>query len=114
MEQSLSQLKEQTKGLTCLICCQGFDATIEDALEDNDFENEHELKEDVMFRLLDENLDYGKYKYTVKEENDDLIHQKLFEKRCVICEKVSSAWVDGEVSNIVEAQKLADKIISDM
>lgn len=101
-------------GLTSLICCQGFEATKQDSMEDNNWQDSDETKwkEDTMFRLLDENLNYGKYTET-EEERDaaDDRHSALMGLRCNIADRVAFAWITGEVNNLKEAQAMADVLV---
>lgn len=131
------------EGLTSLLCCQGFNATKEDSFEDKgwgevdedgfiigdseNFDYETAWKHDTMFRMLDENLDYGKYSETEEELDDDdgLTHSALMDLRCTIADEVAWAWIAldngygkghpkhcvNEVYNMETAQKMADELI---
>ena len=95
--------------LTSLLCCQGYEATEEDVLNDNpelaadddtavypsqDYQKERDLKEAVMIRMLQENLDFGPLMETDDEtERDD--HPERMEARCDIIEAIAERWVDG-------------------
>ena len=101
-------------GLTSLICCQGFEATKQDSMEDNNWQDSDETswKQDTMFRMLDENLDYGEYNETEEEvEAADDRHSALMGLRCNIAGWAASAWITGEVNNLKEAQAFANKLI---
>ena len=132
-----------TEGLTSLLCCQDFNATKEDSFEDNgwgevdedgfiigdseNFDYETAWKHDTMFRMLDENLDYGKYSETEEELDDDdgLTHSALMDLRCTIADEVAWAWIAldngygkghpkhcvNEVYNMETAQKMADELV---
>jgi hypothetical protein len=138
------KLEEECKGLTSLLCCQDFNATKQDSFEDNDwgepdedgepignsenFDYETAWKQDTMFRMLDENLDYGKYNET-EEERDaaDMTHSALMDLRCTIAENVAWAWIfsgngyapdhpeyeGNEVYNIETAQQMADELVAE-
>lgn len=124
-------------GLTCYLCCQGFQETKDDSFKDNGWGEEGEdgepigqyedkdyetsWKEDVMFRLLDENLDYGKFNETEEEMDDPrpMHHSTMMDIRCTIAEEVASAWVfagndtkTNTVNSIETAQKLADELVA--
>ena len=119
-EKSWETLAEEVgkSGLTCLICCQGFEATKADSINDNDFESDTDWKLDTMFRMLDENLNYGKWEETEEEMNDPrpMHHSTMMDIRCTIAEKVAYAWVDAEqnVNDIESAQALADKLAAEV
>lgn len=121
--------------LTSLICCQDFAATKNDSYEDNgwgeideednfpigEYENQDyqtTWKLDTMFRMLDENLDYGKFKETEdecdREEYKGMYHSILMDIRATIADEVAEEWVkaDGKVSDIESAQKLADELVA--
>lgn len=97
-------------GLTCLLCAQGYEATKEDVLNDNPDWNEDNvlgedgkreletsLKEEVMFRMLIENLDFGPLMETEDEaDRDD--HPDRMEARDDIAEQIAAKWVAGEYS----------------
>ena len=119
--------------LTSLLCRQNFAATKNDSYEDNgwgdidecsrsiigEYENQDyqtTWKLDTLFRMLDENLDYGKFKETEEEYNCDYKHSNLIEIRASIVDKVAEEWakVNGKVSDIESAQKFADELISNM
>lgn len=116
MEQTFEQLKEQTKGLTCLICQQGWDETMQDCISDNDYDDDEFgqrcLKEDVVFRLLDENLDYGCFNETEEELDNNELRSEMLEKRCCICEEISTIWVDGAIKCFDEAQSFLNAYLS--
>lgn len=102
----------QDNNITCLVCCQGYEATEEDVLNDNpelapdnddaqypspEAQKELDLKEAVMIRMLQENLDFGPLMETDDEtERDD--HPERMEARCDIVEKVAERWVSGTYS----------------
>lgn len=83
---SWDQLEKECKGLTSLICEQDFNATRQDVMDDNlDSDlDEVDLKLETMFRMLDENLDYGKYNETEEEFVNDRLHSALLNLRCTI------------------------------
>ena len=121
--------------LTSLICCQDFAATKEDSYEDNgwgeideednfpigEYENQDyqtTWKLDTMFRMLDENLDYGKFNETEdecdREEYKGMYRSILMDIRTTIADEVAEEWVkaNGKVSDIESAQKLADALVA--
>ena len=143
---SWKKLGEECKksNLTSLLCCQGLEATKEDSFEDNGWgevdeddgsvigdtdtwDYETAWKQDTMFRMLDENLDYGRYNET-EEERDaaDMTHSALMDLRCTIAEEVAWAWIyadngyepdhpdyeGNEVYDIETAQKMADELVA--
>ena len=121
-------------GLRCLLCQQGFNDTKNDSFDDNgwgeedddglpigEYENqdyETSWKLDVMFRMLDENLDYGKFTETEdecdREEYNGMYHPILMDIRATIADEVAEEWVKtgGKVSDIESAQKLADELVA--
>lgn len=141
---SWEQLEKEcnSEGLTSLVCNQNFNSTKKDSFEDNgwgetdedgepignseDYDYETSWKQDTMFRMLDENLDYGKYNET-EEECDvaDMTHSALMDLRCTIAENVAWAWIfanngcepnhpdyeGNEVYNMETAQKMADELV---
>ncbi len=95
--------------LTSLLCEQGYEATEEDVLNDNpelaadddtavypsqETQKERDLKEAVMIRMLQENLDFGPLMET-DDETDRDDHPERMEARCDIVEKVAERWVEG-------------------
>jgi len=73
-------------------------------------------KLDVMFRMLVENLDYGKFEKTEEECSCDYRHSILMEIRATIVNEVAEEWVkvNGKVSDIESAQKFADELIANL
>lgn len=141
---SWEQLEKEcnSEGLTSLVCNQNFNATKKDSFEDNgqgetdedgepignseDYDYETSWKQDTMFRMLDENLDYGKYNETEGEcDATDMTHSALMDLRCTIAENVAWAWIfanngcepdhpdyeGNEVYNMETAQKMADELV---
>lgn len=141
---SWEQLKKEcnAEGLTSLVCNQNFNATKEDSFKDNgwgetdedgepignseNYDYETSWKQDTMFRMLDENLDYGKYNETEEErDSNDMTHSALMDLRCTIAENVAWAWIfanngyepdhpdykGNEVYNMETAQKMADELV---
>lgn len=118
------KLEEEMKGITSLLCCQDFNATREDSFEDNGWGGEDEdyetyWKLDTVSRMLDENLDYGKYNETDDEEDDPrfdgMYHSMLMDIRSGIADKVAWEWVFSDtVYNLDTAQKLADKLVGEV
>ena len=117
---SWEKLEEEVNNshLTSLVCCQGFAATKDDSYDDNSWFESDELlwKLDVMFRMLDENLDYGKFEETEEERSSDYRHSILMEIRATIVNEVAEEWVkvNGKVSDIESAQKFADELIANL
>ena len=74
---------------------------------------ETEQKEDVMFDLLFDFLDFGKF----KEESWELDGQHDIERsnrmtvRINICETVATEWVKGHLKNLQQAQNLTNSIV---
>ena len=81
--------------LTSLICEQGWEETMDDVLADNLDIAADDLLYAAMYRMLDENLDYG----DLAEFDDEPYHQERMEARCDICEQVAEKWVNGEFAN---------------
>jgi len=100
----------RNNGLTSLLCEQGYMATKEDVLNDNpDWtednvlgedgkrELETSIKQETMFRMLIENLDFGPLRETDDEtERDD--HPTLMAARDDICSEIADNWVAGKYS----------------
>ena len=99
----------QDNNITCLLCCQGYEATEEDVLNDNhelapdnddaqypsqETQKERDLKEAVMIRMLPENLDFGPLMET-DDETDRDDHPERMEARCDIVEVIAGRWVSG-------------------
>ena len=80
---------------TSLICEQGWEETMDDVLADNPDIAADDLLYAAMYRMLDENLDYG----DLAEFDDEPYHQERMEARCDICERVAEKWVNGEFAN---------------
>ena len=103
----------QDNNITCLMCCQGYEATEEDVLNDNpelapdnddaqypspETQKARDLKETVMIRMLQENLDFGPLMETDDEtERDD--HSERMGARCDIVEVIAERWVSGTYSD---------------
>ena len=97
MAMGFKYLSESCKrnNLTSLICEQGWEETMDDVLADNPDITADDLKTATMYRMLDENLDYG----DLAEFDDEPYHQERMEARCDICEQVADKWVNGEFAN---------------
>ena len=118
MELSFEQLEQsaQENSLHAYYCTDCFSAIREELQEEFPDLTETELKEEIMFRLLDENLDYGAFSEQAWEFDGkhDAEHSKRMEIRAAICEKVAHAWVAGEVDSIETAQKYVEDLIQKM
>ena len=68
---------------------------MDDVVADNPDITADDLKTATMYRMLDENLDYGDF----AETDDEECHQERMEVRCDICEQVADKWVNGEFAN---------------
>ena len=118
---SWEQLEMEMKGVTSLICEQDFTATKLDSYNDNawgcDSEEqdcETSWKLDTVSRMLQENLDYGKYNEKDDEISDEE-HSMSLELRCMVVSFVADKWVKtNEVYNIESAQKCADNYIKEI
>ncbi len=86
----------QKNGITSLHCEQDYEATKLDVLNDNPklIDDETELKEATMRRMLDESLDFGPLNED-DDETDRDDHSARMEARCDITEFVANSWVDG-------------------
>ena len=93
--------------LTSLICEQGWEETMDDVLADNPDITADDLKTATMYRMLDENLDYGPF----TETDDEDCHQERMEVRCDICEQVADKWVNGEFANTLSQKHTIHNII---
>lgn len=128
-------LEKEMVGVTSLLCCQDFNATKQDSFDDNgwgeldedglpigsdeEYDYETYWKLDTVGRMLDENLDYGKYNETEDEMDDSrfdgMYHSMLMSIRCDIADKVARDWVfSDKVYNLHLAQKLADKLVAEV
>ena len=91
-----------------------------------DYDYETSWKQDTMFRMLDENLNYGKYNETEEERNSiGMIPSALEDLRSTIAKEVAWAWIFGdngydsaspfydgnEVYDMETAQKMADELV---
>jgi len=116
---TLEQLDDSCRrnGLTALLCEQDFKATLQDVLDENPDmtptpAGDFALCEMAMERMLEENLDYGKYS---DSESDDVGEENSFkmQNRWDIIEKVATAWVNGEFSGKEQPEKeLAQAMVS--
>lgn len=118
MAKTWKRLKREVEssGISALVCRQSFEETRQDSIADNpDLTDEHR-KHDVMFRILQENLDYGVFAETEDEDSDNSLHQNKLEARTRICDTTAWAWVAGGlgVNSIKEAQAWADGMIEEM
>ena len=110
----------QDNNLTSLMCCQGYEATEEDVLNDNpeldpnsddaqypspEVQKERDLKESVMIRMLQENLDFGPLMET-DDETDRDDHPERMGARCDIVEVIAERWVAGSYSDNYQKTEL--------
>lgn len=84
-------------GITCLICEQGFHATMDDAKLDNPDIEPDDLLVETMYRMLDENLDFGKYSSDDGDPDSDA-HAGLMVARSDLLETIAHRWVKGNYS----------------
>lgn len=109
---TLEQLDESCRrnGLTSLVCEQGFKATLQDVLDDypdvtptpaGDFG----LFVSAMERMLEENLDYGRYSDSGEDDAVGEEHSFKLQNRWDIIEQVATAWVNGEFSGKDKPEK---------
>ncbi len=112
MENELSfdalQKSATENGLFAHFSCDDFDTIRSEIKEENPNLTERELKEETMFRLLEENLDYGEWNEASWETDGfhDGEHSRRMSKRIAICEKVAHEWVNGNVATLFDAQNL--------
>lgn len=88
----------RNNGLTSLLCEQGYMDTKDDVLADHpEGMDDTEVKQETMFRMLIENLDFGPLRETDDEtERDD--HPDLMAARDDICSEIADNWVAGKYS----------------
>ena len=91
----------EDNGLTCLVCGQGFMATLEDVISDNPGIADSDAKVSAMERMLEENVDFG----PLGEEYDtDETHPERLEARWDILGDLAERWVDGRYATLAECQ----------
>lgn len=134
---SWEKLNTEMKGITSLLCGQDFYATKQDSYEDNgwgepdefpidnhtlligetmDDDYETNWKLDTVFRMLDENLDYGQYNEAEDEvdrtDYKGMYHSAMMDLRCTVAEFVADKWVKtNEVYDLESAQNCANNYI---
>ena len=102
---SLRQFCERNN-VTALRCEQGFEATMQDVLDDNPDISASDLKTATMCRMLEENLDYGPLAET-DGEADLPDHSDRMAARADICEAVAQDFVDGKFTLLAQANEKA-------
>ena len=144
---SWDTLEKEMVGVTSLMCEQDFNATKQDSFDDNGWGEEDEdgliigedkdfgydtyWKLDTVWRMLDENLDYGKFNEGADERDDtssdnydSQFHSEMMGIRDAICEVVSSDWVfethidyetnemvNGKVNSLETAQTFCNELV---
>ena len=105
---SFASLREicERENITCLRCEQGFEATMEDVINDEPDMTVDELKIATMIRMLDENLDYGPLAET-DDEADLPDHSDRMAARADISEAVAQDFVEGKVTTLAKANEKA-------
>jgi hypothetical protein len=102
---SLRQFCERNN-VTALRCEQGFEATMQDVLDDNPDISATELKTATMCRMLEENLDYGPLTET-DDEADLPDHSDRMAARHDIIDAVAEGVVNGEIVGMAQANRKA-------
>lgn len=102
---SLRQFCERNN-VTALRCEQGFEATMQDVLDDNPDISASELKTATMCRMLEENLDYGPLTET-DDEADLPDHEYRMTARHDIIDIVAEGVVNGEIAGMAQANRKA-------
>lgn len=100
---SLRQFCERGN-VTALRCEQGFEATMQDVLDDNPDISASELKTATMCRMLEENLDYGPLAET-DDEADLPDHSDRMAARHDIIDAVAEGVVNGEIVGMAQANR---------
>lgn len=100
---SLRQFCERDN-VTALRCEQGFEATMQDVLDDNPDISAADLKTATMCRMLEENLDYGPLAET-DDEADRPEHPELLAARHDILDAVAEGVVNGEIVGMAQANR---------
>ena len=105
----------QENHLTSLLCAQGYEATEEDVLNDNpelaedddtavypsqENQKERDLKEAVMIRMLQENLDFG----PLMETDDENVWQQLKEEFNIQGDEGTVSWLGNSDNPAVRTQ----------
>lgn len=106
---SWDNLEYSARGLTAYLSGDDFATVKADVKKDNPNILPIDHKIETMWRLLNENLDYGKF--NEKEDEDDLTHSLNMEIRVNLCDKVALAWCNCEVNTLGKAQRYLDKLI---
>ena len=83
---------------------------IDDIKESNKNLSEKELKEEVVFRVLEDNVDWHGFDHSLID-NEQIDSGKLLETRCYILEQVSEAVVDKEINSFKEIQNRVDELL---
>ena len=97
MELSFEELRRscEANGVTCLVCEQGFEDTMDDVVNEDPGIGLGDLKSAVMFRMLEENLDYGLLSEEDDEDDCGDAHSERLAARCDICDEVADRWIAG-------------------
>lgn len=109
---SWANLEYSARGLTAYLSGDDFATVKADVKKDNPDIKPNDHKVETMWRLLNENLDYGKF--NEKEDEDDSTHSKNMEIRANLCDKVAFFWCNKEFNTLEKAQRYLDKLLEEM
>lgn len=93
---SWDNLEYSARGLTAYLCGDDFATVKQSVKEDMPDIKPNEHKVEVMSRLLSENLEFGNLESEVKWS---------------LCDKVATAWCNGEFKTLEKAQSYLNKLM---
>ena len=83
---------------------------IDEIKESNKNLSEKELKEEVVFRVIEDNVDWHGFDHSLIE-NEQIDSGKLLDTRCYILEQVSESVVENKINSLENIQNKIDELL---
>lgn len=83
---------------------------IDEIKESNENLSEKELKEELVFRILEDNVDWHGFYHSLID-NEQIDSGKLLDTRCYILEQVSEAVVNKQIDSFEKIQNKVDELL---
>lgn len=83
---------------------------IDEIKESNENLSEKELKEELVFRILEDNVDWHGFDHSLID-NEQIDSSKLLDTRCYILEQVSEAVVNKQINSFEKIQNKVDELL---
>ena len=83
---------------------------IREIKESNENLSEKELKEELIFRILEDNVDWHGFDHSLID-NEQIDSGKLLDTRCYILEHVSEAVVNKQINSFEKIQNKVDELL---